>query len=56
MADISELRRVDVFKDLPDDQLTWFLSQCTELQLKPGEAYVRQGSPADAMYVLLEGN
>ena len=56
MADISELRRVDVFKGLPDDQLEWFLGQSTELQLKPGEAYVRQGTPADAMFVMLEGH
>ncbi|MGH9494672.1 MAG: sensor histidine kinase [Candidatus Sulfotelmatobacter sp.] len=56
MADISELRRVEVFEGIPDDQLTWFLSECTELELKPGDAYVRQGAPADAMFVMLEGS
>jgi signal transduction histidine kinase len=55
MAEISELRRVDVFKDLPDDQLAWFLSRCTELQLNPGDPYLQQGSPADAMFVVLDG-
>jgi signal transduction histidine kinase len=55
MAEISELRGVPAFADLPDDQLTWFLSQTQELRLKAGETYSRQGDPADAMFVLLEG-
>jgi signal transduction histidine kinase len=55
MADKSELLRVPVFADLPDDQLDWFLSQSTELQLKAGQSYSRQGDPADAMFVMLEG-
>jgi CRP-like cAMP-binding protein len=55
MVDASELRRVPVFADLPDDQIAWFLSQAQELQLKAGEIYARQGDPADAMYVLLTG-
>ncbi len=55
MVDISELRRVPVFVDLPDDQLTWFISQAQELVLKAGDVYSRQGDPADAMFVILEG-
>jgi signal transduction histidine kinase len=55
MAEKSELRRVPVFADLPDDQLTWFLSQAQELRIKAGDSYVRQGDPANAMYVVLEG-
>ncbi len=56
MADTSELlRRVPAFADLPEDQIAWFLSQSEELHLKPGETYVRQGDPADAMFVILEG-
>ncbi len=55
MVDISELRRVPVFVDLPDDQLTWFISQSQELVLKAGDVYSRQGDPADAMFVILEG-
>src|SRR5580704_8687978 len=55
MADISELKRVPAFADLPDDQLAWFLSQSQELNLKAGESYSRQGDPADAMFVILEG-
>jgi signal transduction histidine kinase len=49
------LRRVPVFEGLPEDQITWFLSQSQELHLKAGEYYSRQGDPADAMFVILEG-
>ena len=56
MVDQSELRRVPVFADLPDEQLDWFISQSQEMRLKAGDAYVRQGDPADAMFVVLEGN
>src|ERR1700752_2265422 len=55
MVDKSELLRVPVFNDLPDDQLAWFISQSQELTLKAGDSYARQGDPADAMFVVLEG-
>ena len=55
MVEKSELLRVPVFADLPDDQIAWFISQSQELHLKAGESYSRQGDPADAMFVLLEG-
>ena len=55
MVETSELRRVAVFADLPDDQLAWFISQAEEVRLKPGDAFLLQGSPADSMFVLLEG-
>lgn len=55
MVENSELRRVPVFADLPDDQIAWFISQAEELRLKAGDILLRQGDPADAMYVLLAG-
>jgi signal transduction histidine kinase len=55
MVDKSELRSVPAFADLPDDQLDWFLSQSRELNLKADETYVRQGDPADWLFVILEG-
>src|SRR5271154_3315902 len=55
MADKSELLRVSAFAGLPDDQIEWFISQSQELHLKAGEGYSRQGDPADAMFVILEG-
>jgi signal transduction histidine kinase len=56
MVDKTELRRVTEFADLPDDQLDWFLGQSQEMHLKAGEIYSRQGDPADAMFVILEGH
>jgi signal transduction histidine kinase len=56
MVDKSELRRVQEFADLPDDQLDWFLSQSQEMSLKAGDIYSREGDPADAMFVVLEGH
>jgi signal transduction histidine kinase len=55
MIEKSELLRVPAFADLPDDQITWFLSQSEEMHLKGGDIYVRQGTPADSMFVILEG-
>jgi signal transduction histidine kinase len=55
MVDKSELLRVPAFADLPSDQIAWFLSQAQELRLQPGETYLRQGDPADSMFVVLEG-
>ncbi len=40
---------------MPEDQITWFLSQSEELHLKAGELYARQGDPADRMSVVLQG-
>jgi signal transduction histidine kinase len=56
MVEKSELLRVPVFADLPDDQLDWFIRQAEELHLNAGETYSRQGDPANAMYVILEGH
>jgi len=55
MVNKSELRRVPVFADLPDDQLDWFLGNSQELHAAAGDVYIRQGDPADWMFVILEG-
>ena len=55
MADKTELRKVSEFADLPDVQLDWFLGVAEEMHLKAGETYSRQGDPADAMFVVLDG-
>ncbi len=51
----EELRTVEVFHDLPDEQLDWFLEHATEARMQPGEIYVRAGDVADKMIVVLEG-
>lgn len=55
MVEKSELLRVPVFADLPDDQIAWFVGQSKEIHFKAGDTYTRQGDPADAMFVILEG-
>ncbi len=55
MVEKSELLRVPAFADLPDDQIAWFINESLELHLKTGDEYVRQGDPADAMFVVLDG-
>ncbi len=55
MVENSVLLRVPVFADLPHDQIAWFISQSQEMNLKAGDVYSRQGDPADAMFVILEG-
>jgi len=55
MVDKSELLRVPAFADLPDDQIAWFLAHAEELHLKEGTTYIRQGDPADGMFVIVAG-
>ena len=55
MATKEELLRVPAFAELPEDQIEWFLTHSEELLIKAGDAYIEQGAPADAMFVLLEG-
>src|ERR1700732_509088 len=55
MVEKSELLRVPVFVDLPHDQIAWFIGNAEETRLKAGDTYFRQGDPADAMFVVLEG-
>src|SRR6266436_2884533 len=55
MVEKSELLNVPAFADLPEDQIAWFISQSEEVHLKGGETYIREGDPADTMFVVLEG-
>jgi signal transduction histidine kinase len=55
MVEKSELLRVPAFADLPDDQISWFISQSEELRFKAGDNYFREGDPADSMFILMEG-
>jgi signal transduction histidine kinase len=55
MMENAELLRVPAFADLPEDQITWFIGQAEELRFKAGDILINPGTPADAMFVLLEG-
>ena len=56
MISPSELRCVPAFSDLPEEQIVWFLSRAEEASPRAGDAFVRQGDPADWMIVFLEGS
>jgi signal transduction histidine kinase len=51
----AALRQIEIFSDLRDDQLQWFSSNSEELRLCPGDLLLREGDPADALFVVLEG-
>lgn len=52
---VADLRKVLPFADQPQDDLEWFVSQCEERHTAVGEITVREGAPADTMFVILEG-
>jgi CRP-like cAMP-binding protein len=49
------LRRVKVFAGLADEQLTRLVQHMELVEAKPFEQLVRQGTPGDAMYLILQG-
>lgn len=51
----ERLRSISIFSDLPDEGLRWLASQMTLVELEPGDVLVRDGSPADRMFVIFEG-
>ena len=52
---VEELRKIEVFADLPQDNLEWFAANCTDHHFSPGEVVFREGSPAEFMTIFLEG-
>lgn len=55
MIDIEALRQVPVFSKLPEEQLQWLSQAGQEVWLEPGELHKAEGTPADCVFVLLEG-
>jgi signal transduction histidine kinase len=51
----TALRQIEIFSDLRDDQLQWFASNSEELRFSPGDVLIHEGDPADALFVLIEG-
>lgn len=50
------LRCVPVLTKLPETKLQWMIDQGTEVWLQPGQLLLAEGTPADCMFVLLEGS
>ena len=52
---IDDLRKVEVFADLPGEQLVWLAEYLQEMHFEPGEIMGREGEPLDHLIVILEG-
>ncbi len=55
MIETQDLRRISVFSDLPEDQLAWLAQQGEDIHAEPGEILLREGDPAEHMFVFFEG-
>jgi signal transduction histidine kinase len=52
---IDDLRKIEAFGDLPEDELNWLGEKFEERKLQPGEIFAREGDPLDNLIVILEG-
>jgi signal transduction histidine kinase len=51
----SELKALEVFQGVSDDNLVWFVEHSGEAVFSPGEIIVKEGEPAEFMLVVLQG-
>jgi len=51
----QQLRTIPVFSDLSSEDRAWLASRMELVRFKPGDIVVAEGSPADRMIVVLEG-
>jgi len=52
---VAQVRKIQVFSDLPQEDMLWFVSQCKEHRAAVGDVIMREGDSADSMMILLEG-
>lgn len=52
---MAALRRIEVFADLPEEQLRWLAENAEERSFEAGEIVFRKGEAAEWMIVYLEG-
>lgn len=52
---IDDLRKIEVFADLPQEQLDWLVKHFEERLFQVGEIMGREGEPLDHLIVILEG-
>ncbi|HXV59261.1 MAG TPA: ATP-binding protein [Vicinamibacteria bacterium] len=52
---VDELRGLEIFEGLSDDQLAWFCEHGTGFELESGEHMIERGDPADYMFVVVTG-
>jgi signal transduction histidine kinase len=54
-VEAESLRRVEMFADLRADELAWIAANSERVVLEPGEVLIVAGSPAEWMFIALEG-
>src|SRR6266849_4754455 len=52
---VAELRKVPPFSDQPQADLEWFVAQSEEHRINVGAIVMKEDTPADMMFVMLEG-
>ncbi|HSF14668.1 MAG TPA: ATP-binding protein [Vicinamibacteria bacterium] len=52
---VDELRGLEIFEGLSDDELTWFSEHGMGFELETGEHMIERGDPADYMFVVVRG-
>ena len=52
---IASIRKVPAFSDLSDADLEWFITHAEDRRVEAGEVVTREGSAADTMIVMLDG-
>ena len=52
---IDDLRKIEVFGDLPAEQLDWLAEHLQEMHFQPGEIMGREGEPLDNLTIIIEG-
>jgi signal transduction histidine kinase len=55
MITVDDLRPLNLFEGLTEDQLAQLLESATEVSVEPGAVVFREGEPADFWFVLLDG-
>ena len=52
---VDALRKIEILHDLEDRQIRWIADHVEEQHANAGEALLREGEPADAMFFVLAG-
>jgi CRP/FNR family cyclic AMP-dependent transcriptional regulator len=55
MRDVEMLRSIPLFAGLPTPRLKLIAYTAEAIHFEPGEVIVQQGDPADAVYIIAEG-
>jgi signal transduction histidine kinase len=55
MSVVEELRTIETFSDLSDEQLAWIASRSRFVDFEPGEVMFEEGAPADTMIGVIRG-